>query len=50
MSDADPGALICPVTHKHRVHPLGGGMFVCFACFTRLLLAMHEPTTARRAA
>ena len=32
----DPGSAICPTTHPNRIHPLGGGMFVCFECFARL--------------
>ena len=28
----DPGSAICPTTHKNHIHPLGGGMFVCFEC------------------
>jgi hypothetical protein len=32
----DPGALIC--SHEHRIHPLGGGIFVCFGCWAGLLL------------
>lgn len=31
---ADPGRLICP--HEDRAVPLGGGQFVCFACFGKL--------------
>jgi hypothetical protein len=31
------GSAICPITHANRVHPLGGGMFVCFECFARLM-------------
>lgn len=31
----DPGALICQ--HENRVHSLGGGMHVCFACWMQLL-------------
>lgn len=34
----DPGSLICPPTHAHRTHYLGGGMYVCFECWARLLL------------
>jgi hypothetical protein len=33
---ADPGAAICPVSHQHRIHYLGGGMRVCFECFAKL--------------
>lgn len=32
----DLGARICD--HEHRIHALGGGMFVCFACWLRLLV------------
>ena len=30
-----PSRSIC--SHEHRVHPLGGGLFVCFACWAGLL-------------
>lgn len=29
----DPGAHIC--AHDHRIHYLGGGLWVCFSCWTR---------------
>ncbi len=32
----DPGARIC--SHDHRIHYLGGGIWVCFACWAKLLL------------
>jgi hypothetical protein len=31
----DPGARLCG--HENRIHPLGGGIFVCFGCWTRTL-------------
>lgn len=31
----DPGLMICQ--HENRIHPLGGGMFVCFECLIRLV-------------
>jgi hypothetical protein len=40
--ESDPGSAICPTTHLHRTHPLGGGMFVCFECWARLLLLRTE--------
>ena len=32
----DPGARICG--HEHRIHYLGGGIWVCFACWAQALL------------
>jgi hypothetical protein len=32
----DPGLVVCQ--HENRTHPLGGGIFVCFECWARLLL------------
>lgn len=32
----DPGVVMCQ--HENRTHGLGGGIFVCFECWTRLLL------------
>jgi hypothetical protein len=32
----DPGAFICG--HDHRIHYLGGGIWVCFACWATLLI------------
>lgn len=32
----DPGTLIC--VHEHRIHYLGGEIWVCFACWARLLV------------
>jgi hypothetical protein len=32
----DPGAVICK--HENRIHYLGGGIYVCFACWASLLL------------
>jgi hypothetical protein len=34
--DNDPGALLCG--HEHRIHYLGGGIWVCFACWAKALL------------
>jgi hypothetical protein len=31
----DPGARICG--HDHRIHSIGGGIFVCFACWLRAI-------------
>lgn len=28
---------ICPADHPNRIHPLGGGMFVCFECLVNLV-------------
>ncbi len=36
--DPDLGSAICPTTHEHRTHYLGGGMRVCFECFVRLVI------------
>lgn len=27
--------------HEHRIHYLGGGMYVCFACWLSLLLGVR---------
>lgn len=35
--ELDLGSLVCPTTHQNRVHPMGGGMFVCFECLTKLV-------------
>ena len=32
---ANPGLRLC--RHDHRIHSLGGGQFVCFSCWSRLL-------------
>jgi hypothetical protein len=32
---ADPGLMFCQ--HEHRIHPLGGGQFVCFKCFASII-------------
>jgi hypothetical protein len=37
---ADPGLLICQ--HADRTHPLGGGQFVCFACWARLIMGTSD--------
>lgn len=39
MSHPNLADRIC--THEHRIHPLGAGMFVCFACWVRLLLGLR---------
>jgi len=36
----DPGALICG--HAHRIHYLGGGLYVCFACWAKLIVGPHR--------
>lgn len=33
----DLGSAICPADHKNRIHPLGGGMFVCFECLVGMV-------------
>jgi hypothetical protein len=35
VSDSDR---IC--THENRIHALGGGLFVCFECWCRMLLGL----------
>lgn len=35
----DPGSVLCG--HADRVHYLGGGLQVCFACWTKLLVGGH---------
>jgi hypothetical protein len=32
----DPGAKLCG--HPHRVHYLGGGLYVCFSCWAKMLI------------
>ena len=35
----DPGAKLCGhAPRNERAHYLGGGLWVCFACFAKLLL------------
>lgn len=34
------GERICQ--HEHRIHPLGAGIYVCFACWCRLLLGRRQ--------
>lgn len=35
----DPGATLCGHSNRtQRAHYLGGGLWVCFECFARLLL------------
>lgn len=34
MSNPEPNP-IC--NHEHRIHYLGGGLWVCFACWMKLL-------------
>lgn len=36
LPDDDPGARLCG--HAHRIHYLGGGIWVCFACWAKALL------------
>lgn len=31
--------------HANRIHPLGAGMFVCFACWIALLTGRKLPST-----
>lgn len=33
----DLGSAICPADHQNRIHPLGGGMFVCFECLVEMV-------------
>lgn len=40
---ADPGRLLC--SHEHRVHSLGGEIFVCFACWATALLGGRRGVT-----
>lgn len=45
--DYDPGATLCghgPRPTK-RSHYLGGGLWVCFECFAKLLLGGRKPSS-----
>lgn len=46
----DPGRLVCPHDRELRTHYLGGGIWVCFACWCRMLLAAPPAKIARAAA
>lgn len=38
QDDFDPGATLCGHAPRHeRAHYLGGGLWVCFECFAKLL-------------
>jgi hypothetical protein len=39
----DPGATLCGHAPRHeRFHYLGGGLWVCFECFAKLLLGGNK--------
>ena len=42
----DPGATLCGhgVRPTQRSHYLGGGLWVCFTCFAKLLLGGRQPS------
>lgn len=40
MMCEDPAARIC--AHERRIHPLGGGLFVCFRCWLGLVLGRRS--------
>lgn len=44
----DPGAALCGHAPRHdRVHYLGGGLWVCFECFAKLLLGRRYAPPAK---
>jgi len=45
--DFDPGAKLCGHAPRHmRFHYLGGGLWVCFACWAKLLVGARKETSS----
>lgn len=46
----DPGATLCGHAPRHeRAHYLGGGLWVCFECFAKLLLGSRYTAPRKEA-
>ena len=47
----DPGAKLCGhAPRPQRAHYLGGGLWVCFECFVKLLLGSRPTSPSRKEA
>ena len=47
--DDDPGAVLCGhAPRPQRAHYLGGGLWVCFECFAKLVLGGRYTPPARK--
>jgi len=48
-TDDDPGAVLCGhAPRPQRAHYLGGGLWVCFECFAKLMLGGRYTPPSRK--